>query len=374
MRSVTETGQFINAQTAHQEWANRPADERYQSLVDLAVAADTQRRRSIELVQPIHADTVQAIDGRLVLDLQPGHALAHNGPIGMTSWAFQQLCHDGGAPSAYLKTLPADVAADCLRHGLQAYGSDTDRMLYVDEDAGTLRAVTSPKYSRLHNAAIADRLVDMQESHPEWKLPMGYANGEWGAPLVPSGAYLSDRDLFIMLIDGNRAIEDITDSTQQGLFRGVIVRNSDVGAAALTVDFFYFRAVCGNNIIWGMEHAIGIRRRHVGAEMPLTLENALITAENRLLSSASEDENWLRRAQSNILGSDKPEVVAAVAKFMSKKTAEAAYDVAAQREPNPNSAWGFVQGLTAISQQTPHANVRWEADRAASDVLRAFAS
>ena len=41
--------------------------------------------------------------------------------------------------------------------------------------------------------------------------------------------------------------------THAGLFRGFILRNSDVGAAALTLDVFLFRMVCGNHV----RHVIG---------------------------------------------------------------------------------------------------------------------
>jgi hypothetical protein len=55
------------------------------------------------------------------------------------------------------------------------------------------------------------------------------------------------------LVDGNRDLDDPTDRTGAGLFRGFILRNSDVGAAALTLDVFLFRAVCGNHV----RHVIG---------------------------------------------------------------------------------------------------------------------
>lgn len=85
------------------------------------------------------------------------------------------------------------------------------------------------------------------DAHPAWHLPLGYKDGEFGAERVPSGAYLGDRDLFLFLVDGNRDLEDPTDRSESGLFRGFILRNSDVGAAALTLDVFLFRVVCGNH-------------------------------------------------------------------------------------------------------------------------------
>jgi hypothetical protein len=53
---------------------------------------------------------------------------------------------------------------------------------------------------------------------------------------------------------GTRVHEgDPTDGTPAGLFRGLILRKSDVGAAALTLDVLLFRLVCGNHV----RHVIG---------------------------------------------------------------------------------------------------------------------
>jgi hypothetical protein len=43
-----------------------------------------------------------------------------------------------------------------------------------------------------------------------------------------------------------------------------VLGNSDVGAAALTLDVFLFRAICGNHLIRGFQHVAGFGRRHVG--------------------------------------------------------------------------------------------------------------
>ena len=131
----------------------------------------------------------------------------------------------------------------------------------------TLHAITSPRYARVHHDELADRVLDLMAQHPAWHLPLGYKDGVMGAERVPSGAYLGDRDMFLFLVDGNRNLDDPTDGSQAGLFRGFMLRNSDVGAAALSLDVFLFRAVCGNHIIWGFHHVAGFRRRHVGASI-----------------------------------------------------------------------------------------------------------
>jgi hypothetical protein len=90
--------------------------------------------------------------------------------------------------------------------------------------------------------------------HPAWSLPLGYRDGVFGAERVPSGAYMANRDMFLFLVDGNRDLDDPTDSSHAGLFRGFILRNSDVGAAAINLDVFLFRAL-------RQSHHLGISTR-----------------------------------------------------------------------------------------------------------------
>ena len=46
-----------------------------------------------------------------------------------------------------------------------------------------------------------------------------------------------------------------------------------------------------------------------------------------------------------------------------------AYTLAEEHETNPRSIWGFVQGLTRLSQRTPWQDGRYVLDRAASRLL-----
>ena len=185
----------------------------------------------------------------------------------LTHWSFGQLATIASAPPNYLRTLPASIASSAINHGLRRQRRE-QQQLFVERTAPwTVRAITSQRYARVHHDELASRVLDLMALHPAWHLPLGYKDGEYGAERVPSGAYLGDRDMFLFLVDGNRALDDPTDRTDTGLFRGFILRNSDVGAAALTLDVFLFRAVCGNHIIWGFQHVAGFRRRHVGASI-----------------------------------------------------------------------------------------------------------
>jgi hypothetical protein len=54
---------------------------------------------------------------------------------------------------------------------------------------------------------------------------------------------------------------------------------------------------------------------------------------------------------------------------VSHKQATEAYTMAETHETNPRSVWGYVQGLTRLSQRTPWQDGRFALDRAASRLL-----
>jgi len=244
--------------------------------------------------------------------------------------------------------------------------------LFVDRsEPMTVHAITSARYARVHHDELAGRVLDLMVQHPAWHLPLGYKDGEFGAERVPSGAYLGDRDMFLFLVDGNRAFDDPTDRTDAGLFRGFILRNSDVGAAALTLDLFLFRQCCLNHIIWGFQHVATFRRRHVGASIQRDWSSSLDSLQTTLDADTAQERTLLLRASSQELGATREAVIEAAVRRLelSQKSASQAYELAEQYEPNPRSLWGYIQGLTRLSQSTPYQDERFTLDRAASRLL-----
>src|SRR5205823_4963834 len=167
------------------------------------------------------------------------------------------------------------------------------------------------------------------------------------------------------------ALDDPTDRTDAGLFRGFMLRNSDVGAAALTLDLFLFRAVCANHLIWGFQHVAGFRRRHVGASIQEAWTTSLEGVCATLDADTAADRALLQRATTQELGPTPAAVLEAVVRRLdvSQKQAAEAYTLAETYEPNPRSVWGYAQGLTRLSQRTPWQDGRFALDRAASRLI-----
>lgn len=103
------------------EWFSRPADERYLSLSELGRSvrdrADRSRTRVVKSAL-IHVEANRSDPERLALIL-PGT----DTPIAPTHWSFGQLGSLVGAPAAYLRQLPAPLAAINLQYGRERRSS-----------------------------------------------------------------------------------------------------------------------------------------------------------------------------------------------------------------------------------------------------------
>src|SRR6266436_610739 len=131
------------------EWFSRPDDERYLSLTGLY---DAVRRRA----DRAHARTVEsrAVKVEAACDNTERLALLVPGrdePVAPTHWSFGQLCGLVGAPSYYMRQLPAPLAGINLQHGLLSHRAELLKTLETDDGRLTLRAVTGPDYGRYLN-------------------------------------------------------------------------------------------------------------------------------------------------------------------------------------------------------------------------------
>ena len=177
----------VTADTAHREWVSRPPDERYASVQALYEAARTRRARIEErTTETVDLRTEVVDDDDLAICNTSGRTAA------LTHWSFGQLATLASAPPSYLRTLPAAIASSAINYGLQRFARD-EYQLFIERTAPwTVHAITSPRYARVQHDELAGRVLALMAEHPAWHLPLGYKDGEYGAELVPSGAYLGD--------------------------------------------------------------------------------------------------------------------------------------------------------------------------------------
>jgi hypothetical protein len=365
---------------AHKEWANRPADQTFTSLQALHDAVTRYRVEARTSTVPVSTLRVEADQGSVLLVGKTGSRAQ------LTNWSFSQLAQRAQAPAGYLRELPATLAAQNLNYGLarldrEGAVAEDDRnvkLLFNQNGHMVMRAVTSERYTRIWNNDVTGRLVQLVEDQPFWKLPlaMDRHNGAAGTPdangMVPRGAYASDRDCFIFMVDEGR---EIAVPGSNPIKRGFFMWNSEVGAKTFGITTFLYDYVCGNHYVWGAKNVATIKIRHTGeANMKASVElNGQV--KKYALSSGKLIEEQIVRARGLLLGANKDEVVETVlAKRipdLTKGRLEKAFDIAegTERYGDPRSVWGLVSGLTELAQDTKNTDTRVANDAAAGKVM-----
>ena len=148
---------MANLMQASNQWANRPADERYWNLQDLlrdTMIASTQVANSQCQFEKL---SVVPHENRMLLQSNTGQQAE------LTNWSLGQVCSRVKAPTDYIMSLPADFAAENINFGLQRYGDKkTNLLLNTSQDSlPTCRAFNGTGYTRIWNSAIVERLLQL---------------------------------------------------------------------------------------------------------------------------------------------------------------------------------------------------------------------
>ena len=375
---------------AANQWASRPADERYWTLTDCYEAARVTQDAC--MVGKIDARdlSVKHIDGDLYVNGKTRQAKLNN-------WSFSQLCGRAHAPAGYLTGLSDETASKALQEGLARSESENCSLLVQEtrsnDSALVCRAITSDKYTRIWNGDVLNRLIALEQSG--WKVPPARpsrGNSETriatendvlrnaahptlgikvGDEISPAGIYLSDRDFFAFMVEEDHPITD----NGNVLYRGFFTTNSEVGATALTVTQFLLNSVCGNHIVWDVSEVKKLRIVHRGhADLRFDREfHAQLTEYAN--ESAGTVESKIRQARSFSLGDNKEQVLDFVfgKKFLTKSESESCYqaaiDCADLHSVDPNSAWGYAQGITSYSQRLSNTDDRTRLDTIAGKII-----
>ncbi|WP_427144831.1 DUF932 domain-containing protein [Rhizobium pisi] len=362
------------------EWFSRPADERYVSLSELARAvrdrADRSRTRVVESAL-IHVVANRNDPERLALIL-PGTDTA----IAPTHWSFGQLAGLVGAPAAYLRQLPAALAAINLQYGLTSNRAEQIKTLETDDGRTQLRAVTGPDYGRIFDAELVEAVQSIAGNgtgDTRWKVPgvLDWSTGVYN-PRVDitkdtTTLYASDRDVFLFLVDDLNPIAAgrLPDGSPDLYFRGFYCWNSEVGAKTLGMASFYLRAVCQNRNLWGVEDFEEITIRHskyaanrfaheaapallnFANSSPLPFLNGIKAARERIVARTDEDRtDFLRRRG-----------------FSKAETGKIIDTVLAEEGRPPESIFDFVQGITAVARDKPYQDARLDMEAKAKKLL-----
>ncbi len=362
------------------EWFSRPDDERFLSLSELASAvrgrSERSRTRVVETAQ-IHVEANRNDPERLALILPGTEA-----PVTPTHWSFGQLASQVGAPAAYLRQLPAPLAAINLQYGLTSHRAEQIKTLETDNGRIELRAVTGPDYGRIYDHELVEavqRIAGNGTGDTRWKVPgvldwsTGIYNPRVDITRDTTTLYASDRDVFLFLVDDLNPIEAgrLADGSPDLYFRGFYCWNSEVGAKTLGMASFYLRAVCQNRNLWGVEDFEEISIRHskyAASRFAHEAEPALLNFAN---SSPLPFVNGIRAARERIVARTDEDRTDFLRKrgFSKSETGKIIETVLAEEGRPPESIFDFVQGITAVARDKPHQDARLDMEAKAKKLL-----
>ncbi len=342
---------------ASHQWATRKEDERFLSLADLKAHVAKRRTES-------WTATPKASELRIVPDNNNIGVEVYDPSYGQrrvvepTHFGFGQLAQYASAPAAYLRSLPAELAAINLQWGLEHNPMREEALMLAQSNgSNTLRAITSTSYGRIWDSQVVDA-VEKVNQDGRWQIPAAsYATSN---PKRATTLYASDRDVFIFLVDPSHPIE--IPGEKEPLYRGFYTWNSEVGAGTFGIATFCYRFVCDNRCIWGATNVRELRIRHTGGAP----ERFAYEGGKYLQQYGDEDTKLIvgqvTAAKNLEIEEAKTGTEGVVswlqAKGFSKAIAKASADAAVAEEGKARSLWDIVQGVTAYARSVPYTNDR----------------
>lgn len=384
---------MANLHNASAQWQNRPADERFWGIEDMLSAARTLRAESSEVDIP-RSQLAAAVgpDGNEI------GIYTDKGFTPATHYAFNTLAARANAPAEYLRRLPAELAVTCLNNGLRSLQSDSVALVRSNGSVN-LRTITSTKYGRVwYDDTIS--AIQTQTAGTGWRVPPARpavadartrpateddilrpgVHGlsiKVGDPIAPAGAYLSDRDMFLFMVDESREVISLNGKS---LFRGFFLANSEVRARFYSLTTFLYDSVCGNHIVWGAEGVTEFKVKHLGDDWKVN--SRALHGGARFLSAynnagTGETAEILRLAASKEIGKDEAEVLDNVQDYVNRKRLlipakrlqEAQAIALMGNYGNPRTALAMVSGLTQIARDLPYSDERDTLNRQAGKII-----
>jgi len=353
----------LDLSSATHQYSSRPPDERFPSWEAFSSHLAARKVDSRVYTGPVkHLTVAEHPDQGLAL--QVGKAAQ----LPMSHFAFGQVASLASAPAEYLRKLPTDLAVQNLNWGL-AHGDDKfdggDAKLMAT--AGNLRAVTSTSYGRVWDAEVDKGLRVLNERLRGVLKPAPTWDGN-------VSLFAGDRDAFWCLVDGGSVIEEPGGFGHRpsALHRGVMVRNSETGHAALEFLLFWFRVICGNLIIHDGSIFASVRlvHRRLVAERLAQADTAGMVS-NYLNSATTRDLDIIGKAQRFLLPEPKEEQVdfLRARKFTASESANI-IEMARSEEGDSRTLWQVVQGGTALARSMPYAEDSADLSRRVTSLIK----
>ena len=172
------------------------------------------------------------------LELTDGPGLT--GCYSLSDLATGQMCQRLGIPVGYYRRLPGEMKAQVANYDLRRL---EDRSYLLRGKESLIRGFLSTEYVAYNNSQIAETVHALLGS----------------AQVSVRAFVLEETHMFLKIIS-----EEVVEPAS-GLKGGVVISNSEVGAASILVEPFVFRLPCTNDLIVSQEKTFRHAHTHLAA-------------------------------------------------------------------------------------------------------------
>ena len=369
----------IGNSTVSSQWYNRPDDQKFLSIDEMLTYKKADAKSLTSRIVDTHRlniigtpDEKNPSRGSITVEYDDDNGRENmNTP---TNWSFGQLSQLAGAPSGYLRNLPAELAADNLMWGLRYNRGKELIKTYGGNAAGSdLRAATGPDYGRIFDHEIIEPIKNLvDDSNGRWKVAgqmTGMKDGlavydpEVPVTLATTTLFASDRDVFIFLVDDRNPIEvgKLANGEPDFMFRGFYAWNSETGSKTAGIAAMYLRGVCMNRNLWGVENFHEIKIKHTKFAPDRFAQEARPALQSFANGSTAQFVQGVADAKAAIIAKDNDDRLDFLTRRggLSQTLAKAAAARHIKEEGRPvSSVWDAVQAITAIARDIPHQDDR----------------
>lgn len=372
----------MNAQSVasmtSREWFKRPADQKFSDLDEIYRATLSRKQRSRQEDRKMSQVLFEATDDNDIHLLFDGGKHGPAGRLKFTHWSFGQLGNKIGAHPEFLRELPSRLSTDvlnfCWHEARQVQNKNLGLMVTEAEEPGkmpVLQALTSSQYGRIWDSEVAMAAMEIIDATGG----RFYSPIDWGGE--KRALFSSDRDIHMLFIDGGSIMDAgmTWDHKPDGLHRGWLIGNSEVGLRSLYIATFLFRIVCGNFCIHGITNVDFKSLRHTALapakfakevapalrayveESPKKLEGAIKKMQLFELPKALDEQNVFFRNRG----------------FTSHETSMARM-TANKEEGGSHTVWQMMNGFTKYAQKIPHRDTRAALEAKAGKLMEQFSA
>lgn len=274
-------------------------------------------------------------DGHAAIAPIPLPGRDRQAPIVLRDQAFGQLCSLAGAPSQYIRKLPAKLQMACVNYGMRAI---KDKSALLRKAGSQGRAIVSDRYAALDDALVLE--VMGNTLHKAGLLNDVRVRAVATGPTTALRLTLpSDQVVVKSPVKG-----DIVEI-------GLDLLNGEIGNRAVNITPTTYRLICLNGMR-SADRSEAHRLRHVGA--PKRLEEAFRDAVPAAIASSRGLRDQMERAVDAMVDDLLDEFDSLSAFGLSQSDArDVARDVMAGRSlalPDKTDAWGDVlRGVEGVS-------------------------